>query len=54
MGLIRCPDGTGCAAHLLITAHYGEVREDSELVPLKERRPEPIADRPGQGTLFAA
>lgn len=45
---------TFVARHLLIIAHYGAVRDDSELMPLTERLPEPIADRPGQGTLFAA
>jgi hypothetical protein len=46
--------GTFVADLLLITAHYGEVREDTELLPLEERLPDPVADRVGQGSLFAA
>ena len=45
---------TFVADHLLITAHYGAVREDVELLPLNERLPEPVAKAVGQGTLFAA
>ena len=45
---------TFVTGQLLITAHYGSVRADAELLPLEERLPEPIADRVGQGSLFAA
>jgi hypothetical protein len=40
--------------HLLISAHYGAVRNHAQLLPVEERLPEPIADRIGQGSLFAA
>lgn len=45
---------TFIAGQLLITAHYGAVREDAELLPLEEKLSEPVADRVGQGSLFAA
>jgi hypothetical protein len=45
---------TFVAGHLLITAHYGAVREHSELLPVEDRLPEPVAEELGQGTLFAA
>lgn len=46
--------GTFIADPLLIAAHYGAVRDDAELLPVDERLPEPVADRVGQGSLFAA
>lgn len=45
---------TFIAGKLLITAHYGAVRDDAELLAIEEKAPEPVADRVGQGTLFAA
>lgn len=39
---------------LLITAHFGAVREGVELLPLDEKLPEPVAAKAGQGSLFAA
>lgn len=39
---------------LLITAHFGAVRDDAELLPIEERPVEPVASRTGQGALFAA
>jgi hypothetical protein len=36
---------------LLIAAHYGAVRHDTELLPLEEI-PAPVLDYAGQGTLF--
>lgn len=39
---------------LLITAHYGAVRDDAELLPVEERPVEPVASGAGQGALFAA
>jgi len=38
---------------LLITAHFGAVRDGVELLPLEEKLPEPLASRAGQGSLFA-
>lgn len=46
--------GTFIAGQLLITAHYGAVRDDATLLAIEEKLPEPIADRAGQGALFAA
>lgn len=39
---------------LLITAHYGAVRDDVELLALDEKVPDPIVKTVGQGSLFAA
>jgi hypothetical protein len=39
---------------LLITAHYGAVREGARVLPLEETHSEPLAARVGQGSLFAA
>ena len=39
---------------LLISAHYGPVREGIQLLPFEERLPEPMATGRGQGSLFAA
>ncbi len=38
---------------LLISAHYGAVRAEVELIPLERKRPEPVAEGIGQGILFA-
>ena len=45
---------TFIAGQLLITAHYGAVRDGAELLPLEEKLPAPVAEGVGQGTLFAA
>jgi hypothetical protein len=46
---------TFVAGHLLISAHYGAVRDGARILPIEEQLPEPVADRPGQqGSLFAA
>jgi hypothetical protein len=45
---------TFIAEHLLITAHYGAVRDDAELLSVEEKLPEPVANRVGQGSLFTA
>lgn len=39
---------------LLITAHYGEVRDGVELLTIDERAEELLATGAGQGSLFAA
>lgn len=39
---------------LLITAHFGAVREGIKLRPLEEELPQPVAAKAGQGSLFAA
>jgi hypothetical protein len=39
---------------LLIEAHYGAVKEGTELKPVPEHNLQPIADGKGQGSLFAA
>ena len=46
--------GTFVRDQLLITAHYGAVREGANVLPLEESHPEPLAARVGQGSLFAA
>lgn len=46
--------GTFVRDQLLITAHFGAVRENVELRPLEEKLPEPVARTLGQGSLFAA
>jgi len=46
--------GTFVSGALLITAHYGAVREDTELRPIEEQPSEPVAEDLGQGELFAA
>jgi len=45
--------GTFVREQLLITAHFGAIREGVELLPLEEKLPEPLASRAGQGSLFA-
>lgn len=46
--------GTFVAGMLLINAHYGAVSEEAELLPVDEPVNEAVAERPGQGELFAA
>jgi hypothetical protein len=46
--------GTFVCGELLITAHYGAIRDDAVLNPFEERLPEPVAEAVGQGELFAA
>lgn len=46
--------GTFVRDPLLITAHYAAVADNVKLLPVEERLPEPVADAPGQGSLFAA
>lgn len=46
--------GTFVQDKLLITAHFGAVREGVRLLPLDEKLPEPETSRVGQGSLFAA
>lgn len=46
--------GTFILDPLLITAHYGAVGDDVDLLPVKETLPEPVATGAGQGSLSAA
>lgn len=46
--------GTFVRDQLLITAHYGAIREGAHVLPLEERHPEPLAARVGQGSLFGS
>ena len=44
--------GTFVRDMLLISAHYGAVREGVSLTSFRARLPEPVATGPGQGLLF--